>query len=300
MPCYHPQIAYRSRQGRNPETGSWPIVFNVKQGYHDQEVVIPCGKCIGCKLEHSRKWAVRCVLEASLYQENSFITLTYNNQNIPENNTLIKKDFQKFIKKLQRNKTSEGKKVRYYGCGEYGEKGQRPHYHAAIFGYNFPDKTIFKSQDNINLYQSKELTSLWGKGHCLVGDVTFESAAYIARYCTKKITGEMSNKHYGKRIPEFALMSRKPGLAREWLDKYKSDVINTDKIILKKTLQISLPRYYNDIIKKENPVQYQKLLTKRKKYVKQNEKDNTWERLIVKEELKQRQFNQLKRSLELC
>ena len=101
MPCYYPLTAYRSKQGRDPKTGKWPVVFNVKDGYSDLEVKIPCGQCIGCRLEKSRQWAIRCIHEASLYDRNCFITLTFDDEHLDPHKSLNKRDFQLFMKRLE-------------------------------------------------------------------------------------------------------------------------------------------------------------------------------------------------------
>ena len=98
MTCYHPITGYRSREGRNPETGAWSIVFNPKKGYTDMPVLVPCGQCIGCRLEKSRQWAIRCVHEATLHQKNCFVTLTYNPQNLPSNGSLDKRALTLFLR----------------------------------------------------------------------------------------------------------------------------------------------------------------------------------------------------------
>lgn len=132
MTCYHPIQGYRSKMGRNKATGLWPVVFNLNDGYGDLPVQIPCGRCIGCRLEHSRQWAIRCVHEASLHEENTFLTLTYNNEYVDPNFSLNKTDITNFLKRLRKN---TGRKIRYFQCGEYGEQFHRPHHHVLLFGY---------------------------------------------------------------------------------------------------------------------------------------------------------------------
>ena len=200
MPCYYPLHGYRAK---HPEpSGKRRIVFNPKQGIQDEQVDVPCGQCIGCKLERSKQWAIRCVHEASMHQDNSFITLTYNDEHLPENGQLVKKDFQKFMKRLRK----KCGKVRYYQCGEYGsqydDQGNkitdslnrellgRPHFHACLFGLDFPDKELWTVRNGINLYRSPTLEKIWKKGYSSIGNVTFESAAYVARYITKKLNGD--------------------------------------------------------------------------------------------------------------
>lgn len=213
--------------------------------------------------------------EASCHDENSWITLTYNNEHLPEGKTVKKTHYQKFMKKLR--KEIEPQKIRHFGCGEYGEKYSRPHYHLCIFGYMFPDlelirsgkikrfKNRFKTGNDNNLYHSEMLSTIWGKGFVTVGEVTFESAGYTARYMTKKVKGKMSGEHYQSRNPEFALMSRRPGIAAEWIKQYMSDVYPKD-FHTTRGIKMRPNRFYDDRFKKINPVGYEKLKERRKKF----------------------------------
>ena len=147
--------------------------------------------------------------ETALHEDNSFLTLTYDK--LPKNKSLNKQHLSAFIKRLRARIAPI--KIKFFGAGEYGdpEKGERvynPHYHVAIFGYAFPDKRVWKTQKDYNLYISSELDAAWGHGYATIGELTHDSACYIAGYTTKKITGKGAKKHYGKRISEFAIMSR--------------------------------------------------------------------------------------------
>lgn len=286
MPCYHPITAYRSRSGRNKETGNWPIVFNRNEGYQDLTVEIPCGRCIGCRLEHSKQWATRCMLEAQQQDKNSFITLTFNNENHPEDGSLQKSDLQKFFKRLRKQHN-----IRYFACGEYGEQFRRPHYHACIFGYDWPDRELVEG----GLYESKELSSLWPYGYHKIGDFSWETAAYVARYVTKKISGDQAQIHYDDRVPEFALMSRKPGLGREWYNEFKGDVIGPDQIIIRNSLRVRPPRYYDNIMLAQDKEGYLQLKAQRAANVRKEE--NTPDRLATRElvqKLKSEEFQKRK------
>jgi len=134
MACYHPIQAWRSKKV-NKETGKRSIVFQRSEAFVDMPVVVPCGQCIGCRLEKSRQWAIRCVHESKCHDDNIFVTLTYNNENLPKDGSLCLADLQKFMKRLRKK---YGAGIRYFACGEYGEKLKRPHYHVCIFGLNFP------------------------------------------------------------------------------------------------------------------------------------------------------------------
>lgn len=139
MPCYHPLTGYRSKSGRDPKSGKWPLTFDLSNAYIDMPVTVPCGQCIGCRLDKSRDWAVRCLHEASLYQDNCFITLTYDDAHLDPLGSLNKDDFVKFMKRLR---FQYGPKIRFFHCGEYGTLLNRPHHHACIFNFDFYDKEL--------------------------------------------------------------------------------------------------------------------------------------------------------------
>lgn len=257
MPCYRPITAYRG-EGRT-KNGKTPIYFNPRAGYHDRPVQLPCGKCIGCKMERARQWAVRIMHEASLHEDNCFITLTYDDDNIPDDKSLLHKDVQDFFKRLR--KSIEPKKIRYFACGEYGEKLGRPHYHAILFGIDFDDKKKYSDGEN-TIETSEKLSEIWGKGHVSTGEVNDKTASYVAQYCTKKVYGEDARNHYtvinyetGEYLdkkPEYVVMSRRPGIAKEWIEKYKSGVLRDDSVIIKGR-PYKPPRYYDKQLEISHP-----------------------------------------------
>lgn len=272
MPCYHPTIAYRGKK-TNPETGKRPLSFNPREGYIDLPVKIPCGGCLGCRLEKARQWRLRMMHEAELHEDNSFITLTYAPENLPPGGTLVKRDLQLFMKRL-RKRFGEG--IKFYGVGEYGSLLKRPHYHVILFGHDFQDKTLWfagKSRKE-NLYRSKDLEKLWTVGFTTVGSVTVDSCGYVARYVTKKITGKMAEKHYQGKQPEFALMSRGGkngrGLAYDWFKKYSTDVYPKDFVTLKGTKQRP-PAYYDKLYEQFMPEAYQEVKLSRLRWAEENE-----------------------------
>lgn len=251
MPCYKPLQGWKSREVTN--SGRRKIVFNIQYGYADLPVTVPCGQCIGCKLDKSRQWAIRCVHEAKQNVCNCFLTLTYAPENLPENGTLVKEHFQKFMKRLRKeiDKNEPGKKIRFFACGEYGECGNRPHYHAIVFGHDFNDKEYIGMSNGHKLYTSNQLSSIWGLGICSIGQVTFDSAAYVARYTTKKITGERAEQHYNGKLPEFALMStsgKAGGIGKQWFQRNYQDYERAgNRIILDNGISCKPARYYEKI-----------------------------------------------------
>ena len=284
MACFHPITGYRS-ESVNPGSGKRSIVFDRRKASYGGvvgEPQIACGQCIGCRLERSRQWAIRCVHEAQLHERNCFITLTYDNDHLPSGGTLVKKHFQDFMKSL-RHKVSD--RIRYFHCGEYGEKFGRPHYHAIMFGFDFPDKRLWRISGGEKLYVSEMLSETWGKGHCSVGSVSFDSAAYVARYCVKKITGSEAESHYQGRLPEYTTMSRRPGIGKGWFDKYSGDAFPSDSILIRGK-EMKVPRYYDRVFEIENPEEFAKVkeLRKATARVLKDGPENSYERRMVREE----------------
>lgn len=305
MPCYHPISGYYSAT-RNAN-GKRSVVFSRSGALVDRPVTIPCGRCIGCRLERSRQWAVRCVHESSLHADNCFITLTYDNSNLPSDGSLDISHFQKFMKRLRKRLGKAGKRVRFFHCGEYGETFGRPHYHACLFGYDFPDKELYKEVNGCKLYTSKILQELWPFGFSTIGDVTFESAAYVARYVMKKVTGPMAEDHYSRVdldtgevfsiSPEYVTMSRRPGIGAGWLDKFEGDVYPSDFLVLR-GVKMRPPRFYDNRYELVDPVALDKLKAKRCREGKKFVDNSTPERLHVREVVQRARLTQLKRSVE--
>lgn len=203
---------------------------------------------------------MRCVHEASLHEKNCFLTLTFNDEHLPGNGSLDVKYFQDFMKRLR---FRYGSGVRYYHCGEYGEQFGRPHYHACLFNFDFDDKVPWtKIQDN-QLWTSKALDSLWEFGFSSIGSLTFESAAYVARYVTKKITGSSARDHYAGRNPEYATGSKRPAIGAEWLKKYLRDVYPSDEVIMRGR-SMRPPKYYDVLLERLFPDEYFGLKARRK------------------------------------
>lgn len=290
MPCYRPLQAWRSKSAN--ANGKRPLVFNRQDGFEDLPVEVPCGQCIGCKLERSRQWAIRCVHEASMYDDNCFITLTYDDDHLPKDGSVHVEHFQKFMKRLRKKYT--GKKIRFFHCGEYGDEGGRPHYHAILFNHDFEDKKLHSIADGNRLYTSATLESLWPFGFCPVGAVTFESAAYVARYCTKKITGDGAIEHYQGRNPEYVTMSRRPGIALDWFNKYQDDILHNDFVIINGQ-RVGMPKFYDNQLDDKILLQ---LKGKRKYEAYKHSDNNTLRRLVDRETVQLSRTKLLKRSFE--
>ena len=294
MPCFHPLTGALYTFA----DGSRKLSFtNLPPPYSSREIVqVPCGQCIGCRLEKSRKWAMRCVMEASLHDSNCFVTLTYDDDHLPKDGDQWKKDYVDFMKRLRKRLG----KVRFFHCGEYGERNGRPHHHAILFGIDFTDRerSSSYSQDSgfFRYFSSPILSSLWPFGYSSVGDMTFESAAYVARYCLKKVTGPAAEAHYKGWPPEYVTMSRRPGIAQGWLDKYMSDVYPADRCFAR-GVPCKPPRYFDEQFKLYFPAEFDKLKAMRRKLAARLADDNTAGRLQVKEELVVRRMASVSRSL---
>lgn len=299
MACYKPLRAYRGGSDKK-------ILF--KRPDHwvgPPNLNLPCGQCIGCRLKHSENWAIRCMHEASMHDQNAFITLTYSPEHLPRDFSLNKVHFQDFMKRLRYH--FDGDTLRFFHCGEYGDNLERPHYHACLFGIDFEDRTLLKQTEaGSKIYTSAMLEHIWGMGFCTVGDVTFESAAYVARYVTKKITGDRAIDHYIKTdprtgeafdvSPEYVTMSRRPGIAREWWLRYREEVTNGDSVLINGR-EIKPPRYYDKLFEAHHG-DVESLKKLRVENAKRYAANNTPARLRVREICQNARFNLLKRGLE--
>lgn len=249
MVCYHPLTAIKITDSQGKVnvrvTGSLDWNDHLVKTDRDDFLLLPCGHCIGCRLERSRQWAVRCIHEASFHDDNCFLTLTYDDVHLPENGSLIKKDLTDFWKRLRR--AIFPKKLRYFACGEYGSKFERPHYHACVFGYSPDDKKLYSIRAGSRLYISPLIAKLWPFGFHTIGDVTFDSAAYVARYVLKKVTGDNADSHYNGREPEYVVMSRRPGIAHDWIRKFYDDVYPHDYVVIRDNIKCRPPKYYDQI-----------------------------------------------------
>lgn len=290
VPCYHPIPAWYSRV-RN-ESGKRGITFRLEDGFKDRPIELPCGKCIGCRLEFSRQWAVRCTHEMKLWSRNCFITLTYRSQALPVSGSLVPEHFVRFMKRVR---LKYGSGIRFFHCGEYGELLSRPHHHAILFNHSFDDKRFYTERDGEVLWTSKSLEDLWTYGFCTVGEATFESAAYIARYSLKKLYGVGAVAHYGTKVPEYLTMSRRPGIGRGFIEKFRRDVYPSDEVIVRGR-QCKPPRYYDKVLEEYAPSVLQKVKARRRRAAAEDP-DSTGQRLIVREVVKEGAISSLRRDL---
>jgi hypothetical protein len=252
MPCNKPIIGYRSKFPN--KNGKKPLVFDYEQSDKKEDPIkINCGQCEGCRLIARRAWALRCYHESSLHDTNYFLTLTYDEENLPPNESLNHDDVQKFLKRLRKKLG----KFRYFMAGEYGKKGNRPHYHILMFGLEVSDLQIHPyankrlTKDN-NVFTSDTIQQTWKKGDIVIGSLTMASCLYTAKYVQKKATGKLKKVVYGERVPEYAQMSRRPGIAKEWFDKYGKEIYNDDIVMLAGGVKLKPPKYYDENYKQIN------------------------------------------------
>lgn len=300
MACFRPLDA-----AREIGSSSKPVIYAfgrrpspLASGW--EALQLPCGQCIGCRLDRSQSFAIRCMHEARMHDRNCFITLTYDGKNLPTDGSLVKWHFQDFMKRLRRS--LEPTRIRFFHCGEYGDRLGRPHYHACIFGYDFPDRELFSVRDDVRLYTSEFLAERWSHGFCTVGDFTFDTAAYVARYCLKKVNGKAAFEHYVNEngvllTPEYCTMSRRPGIGADWFAKFGDDVFPWDEVI-HEGRPIRPPRYYFDKYQLEDLEGSERVKAVRLEKAIRMAKDSTPARLRARETVKKAQFKQLKRGYE--
>lgn len=350
MTCYSPLRGFRLFNVRSP-SGKPVIVFNEAQALRHpcERVELPCGKCTGCQLAKARDWSVRCCHEAHGFIANCWITLTYNDECLPRFGTLVKSDLQKFFKRLRKrfvgkesvyDKDVEGnvvetRPIRFFACGEYGSKLDRPHYHSCIFNFDFVRSDFLgKSPGGYDLFRSSDLEELWSKridvsewmlykpsdlwydsknrlnvklGFCTVSALSVKAAAYTARYVTKKVYGRAQDEFYRKvdfdtgevvmLEPEFVTMSRKPGIGRRWYDRFKFDLFPKDYCTIDGTRYV-VPSFYDALFEQEYPAMFQKVKKKRRLDISASSADNTLRRLNVKRKVKEAAIKSLERSFE--
>lgn len=299
--CYHPKRAWLLVAGQKLRFRVTPA-----EAIGATELQVPCNQCIGCRMDRSRDWSTRIWHEASCHEHNSFLTLTFNDAHLPSDYSIRTEDMQKFMKRLR---AKLGFRIRFFGCGEYGEQNLRPHYHLMIFGHDFPDKQPWrKTQSGHMVYRSAQLETVWTFGHAEIGTVTLESAGYVARYIVKKITGEAAKEHYERTNPEtgevhqvkpeFICMSSRPGIGRQWYDKFSGDCFPSDFVVVDGQKR-PIPRYYTKQLRKASEDQYWDVKTKRGERADEHQDNNTSERLAVREEAQKLRAAHLKRELDV-
>jgi len=209
--------------------------------------------------------------EKLMHVDAAFLTLTYSDEFIPSNYSLKKRDLQLFMKRLRKTRPAG---LRFFACGEYGETTYRPHYHVLLFNTCFPDQKFHKMSGKNKLFVSAELDGIWQNGNCTIGDVTFESCAYTARYAMKKITGPAAKDFYGDREQEFLVMSRRPGIGTEYYNRYAYQAYKHDTVVVDGR-ESGIPRFYDTKFEKVDPERLAVLKSIRRKKARLKKVDQT-------------------------
>lgn len=236
MACFHPIDAWQPLEGDRK--------LRFREVRDARYLQIPCGRCIGCRLVRKRTWAIRCMHEAQMHSVSSFVTLTYERTGP----SLVPLDFTRFMYRVRERLGP----TRFFACGEYGELNLRPHFHALLFGQTFPDGKPCGD----NICSSGVLSKLWPFGFASFGSVTYDSAAYVAGYTCKKVSGDKAVSHYSRVdvetgeivecVPEFGRMSLRPGIGYPWFVKYWRDVyVARDGVVREGGNVVPPPRIYD-------------------------------------------------------
>lgn len=211
---------------------------------------VPCGRCLGCRTKQARDWAIRLTHESLVRRDAWYITLTY--EKAPERGSLEPVEFQKWLKRLRRRHLG---RLSYYGCGEYGDATDRPHYHAVILGDQvFRDREEIGRRGPYKVYRSELLEKTWSKGFTELQAMSYGAAAYVAGYVRKKISKLDSEDHYSRYVPEtgelvevepeFSRMSRRPAIGKDWIRQNWRDVYPRDFIPMNGR-EFGVPRFYD-------------------------------------------------------
>lgn len=247
-------------------------------------------------MDRARDWATRITHEAQLHERNSFINPTFADEHLPDDGGVHVRDIQLFMKRIRKARGP----VRFFGCGEYGDTNWRPHYHLLIFGEDWShDRYLWRiTQRGHRLYRSPSLEKLWPFGHCEIGEVTHDSAQYVARYIHKKVNGERAREHYWRPHPvtgefhqvnaEFITMSTRPGIGAAWFERFSCDAFPSDFVTIEGQKR-AVPRYYFKKLKAtEEPSELLPgsagIQMDRQVRARQHADNNTPERLATREE----------------
>jgi len=238
--------------------------------------------------------------EAQMHAQNCFLTLTYNDQNLPDDYSIDVEVHKLFMKRLR---ASVAHKIRFFAAGEYGDLDNRPHYHYLIFNYRPTDLKLHSTKNNINLYTSEKISKLWPYGFSTVGNLTYKTAAYTARYVIKKQSGDIAPDYYTRvhplsgnlvRVkPEFAVQSLRPGIGDAWFNTFKSDIYPSDFCVVDGKRHM-VPKFY---VKKLAAEELKKIKLRRKLQSNKKRADNTPARLKVREDVQLSKTKLLKRSI---
>lgn len=263
MGCNFPRPVWRvaDKVQRHASTGRPYLqkrkgfTFKLADGYREPFAAVPCGQCLGCRLDWAADWALRCEKEAKLWPHNSFITLTYSDDQLPiggsTRSSVSKREWQLFMKRLRKE---YGEHIRFFATGEYGDQNDRAHYHALLFNLAFSDRVPWRVSRGNTLYRSPTLERLWPFGFSTIGDVNFQTANYVAKYVVKKLRGSAAQEQYCDREPPFVLMSRRPGIGALWLEQWGDEVYPSGTVVYGEGRVRKSPRYFDKLRSRLKPM----------------------------------------------
>lgn len=223
MSCTSPLEFWLTSDGKSAHYGAHTEPFYIGNKYYCRKITVPCGHCIDCRQKYAYDWTARLLFEQESSESAYFITLTYDDLNVPFNSdlnlSLKKKDFQNFVKRLR--KSSPDVHIKYFAVGEYGSHTKRPHYHAIIFNIQFDDLVVCGDK----MFSSKKLESIWKKGRCTVQDVNATTCRYVCGYMLKDTRPKSEFNKIGIE-PPFTLISKKPSIGMDYYLKNKDRLAN--------------------------------------------------------------------------
>lgn len=296
MACLHPLKGFPTGLTKDGKTKLTIAPYKIKAigqngerkenvGIEKTDIVsyyeIPCGHCVGCRKDQAQEWSNRLIMEMDYHDSAYFLTLTYDEAHVhricytdeltgelkDDRGTLNKRDFQLFIKELRRYRPDD--KIRYYLCGEYGGKTERPHGHAILFGLHLGDWCLVESgtsETGSTYYTCPQLEKIWKRGFISIEPANEYTCKYVCNYVTKKL-GNKPNKYYEERgqVPPFSLSSRKPGIGRKYFEDKGDEMFKYDKIFLATTqgsVEIRPPRYFKKLYRESHEEEYQRIVYK--------------------------------------
>lgn len=286
--CTAPETYYKVDPEKNHGKGG--LTKDARKALvNGSTITVACGKCIQCRLAYARSWALRCMHEVKTSGDGIFVTLTYRDEDLPGDWNLDYRHFQLFMHKLRKRLAGAG---RFLMCGEYGDEYGRPHYHAILFNCRPPDMEFYKTIDGNRFYTSEIIQELWPHGFVTIGDVTLDSAGYVARYSLKKVSGPQAGSAYQfvsedgevfDRDPPFLRSSLRPGIGYEWFQRYHMDVFPCDYLVYDGR-KFPVPRYYSKLMERLDGASYERIVKKRKRSVveRKGHIDNTPRRLATR------------------
>lgn len=338
MVCYSPWVGFYDKTnskvhylgkcaGRDPikeASEIWKRNARVEKYGPENMLLLPCGRCLGCRLEYSKEWANRCSLEAKTTHDNWFITLTYDEEYIQETfkpvidketgeymqmANLVPEHITKFLKNLRRQEEyhHNNKEVRFYGCGEYGSINMRPHYHLIVFNLPLFDLVEEWRKDGFITYSSEYLSGIWKKGFLTINEYSWETAAYTARYMLKKLKGREAIEQYQQcgLEREFSRCSRNPGIGYEYYRQHRDEIYRTDSVIIHGQTT-KPPKYFDKMYQIEKPEEWRKIQEKRAEASREEMKNklfntsiNYQDQLNVEREYREEKIKMLGRNMEL-